>query len=142
MVTDRVLAFAPGDWEACCGKKGGTTVARLRRAIQLTADFWAQALLLEDFLREFAQVCRRRPGSARGWYVLESNPSQVSKNFKKGERRNGLPPTIWEYLKGQGWDTPAQPILVARPGKPKGTDWSLTVRVRGEERQNRQEPVT
>ena len=56
--------------------------------------------------------------------------------------RNGLPPTIWEYLKGQGWDTPAQPILVARPGKPKGTDWSLTVRVRGEERQNRQEPVT
>ena len=51
--------------------------------------------------------------------------------------RNGLPPTILEYLKGQGWDTPAQPILVARPGKPKGTDWSLTVRVRGEERQRK-----
>ena len=35
--------------------------------------------------------------------------------------RNGLPPTI----------------LVARLGKPKGTDWSLTVRVRGEERQRK-----
>ena len=52
--------------------------------------------------------------------------------------RRGLPPNIEEHLRcALGWQTVAQPILVARPGKPKGNDCSLTVRVRGEEGQRK-----
>ena len=48
--------------------------------------------------------------------------------------RRGLPPDIAEHLRlTLGFRTAAQPILVARPGKSQGNDWSLTVRVRGEE---------
>ena len=52
--------------------------------------------------------------------------------------RRGLPPNIEEHLRcALGWQTVAQPILVARPGTPKGNDCSLTVRVRGEEGQRK-----
>ena len=52
--------------------------------------------------------------------------------------RRGLPPGIAEQLAlSLGFRAAAQPILVARPGKPKGDDWSLTVRLRGEDGEHR-----
>eukprot|EP00439_Symbiodinium_sp_Y106_P041029 s164_g5.t1 len=88
------------------------------------------------------------PKARIGWKtnVLAVSLAQVSKHVKKELKRHGccnstveackrgLPPGIADHLWGTlAWRTPAQPILVARPGKPKGTDWSLTVRLRGEE---------
>ncbi|CAE7415114.1 unnamed protein product, partial [Symbiodinium sp. CCMP2592] len=64
----------------------------------------------------------------------------VSKNARKAMRREGqgLPPGIEDWLKEVNLRVEdAQPILAVRPGKPKGDDRSLTVRIHGEDVERR-----